>query len=135
MRIPVTAELKAGLDGTKRLAVTICAASRKQVWTEDGFKSSFGKARETAGIVNRTFHDLRGTAVTRLAVAGCTVPEIATITGHDLKTVEDILSKHYLGRVQALGDSAIAKLEKHRARTSAVNGAVNGSDDQSTNTA
>jgi len=34
------------------------------------------------------------------------VPEIATITGHDLKSVEAILSKHYLGRVQELGKSA-----------------------------
>jgi integrase len=128
VRIPVTAELKAALDATRRVAVTICATSRKQVWTSDGFRASFTKAKEAAAITGRTFHDLRGTAVTRLAVAGCTVPEIATITGHDLKTVETILSKHYLGRVQALGDSAIAKLEKHRAGTPTVNGPVNGSD-------
>ncbi len=117
VRIPVTAELKAVLDATKRVAVTICATSRKQSWTSDGFRASFTKAKEASGIDGRTFHDLRGTAVTRLALAGCTVPEIATITGHDLKTVETILSKHYLGRVNALGESAIAKLEKHRAGT------------------
>lgn len=127
VRIPVTADLKVELDRTKRTAVTICATSRAQSWTSDGFKSSWAKAKEAAGIKNRTFHDIRGTAVTRLAVAGCTVPEIATITGHDLKTVEEILSKHYLGRVHALGESAIAKLEKHAARTRPVNGAVNGS--------
>jgi len=135
VRIPVTAELKAALDATKRLAVTICATSRKQSWTSDGFRASFTKAKEAAGIEGRTFHDLRGTAVTRLAVAGCTVPEIATITGHDLKTVETILSAHYLGRVQALGDSAIAKLEKHRAGTPNVNGGVNGSGGKAANDA
>jgi integrase len=123
--VPVTADLKAELDGTKRIAVTICATSRGQSWTTDGFKSSWAKAKDAAGIKNLTFHDVRGTAVTRLAIAGCTVPEIATITGHDLKTVEDILSKHYLGRVQALGESAIAKMEKHTAGTKAVNGPVN----------
>jgi integrase len=127
VRIPVTAELKAALDATRRVAVTICATSRKRAWTGDGFRASFTKAKEAAKIEGRTFHDLRGTAVTRLAVAGCTVPEIATITGHDLKTVETILSAHYLGRVQALGDSAIAKLEKHNAGTPSVNAIVNGS--------
>lgn len=127
VRIPVTADLKAALDATKRVAVTICATSRNQAWTGDGFRASFTKAKADAKIEGRTFHDLRGTAVTRLAIAGCTVPEIATITGHDLKTVEENLSKHYLGRVHALGESAIAKLEKHRAGTKAVNGHVYGS--------
>ena len=133
VRIPVTAELKAALDATRRVAVTICATSRRQTWTGDGFRASFTKAKDAAGIKGRTFHDLRGTAVTRLAVAGCTVPEIATITGHDLKAVETILSKHYLGRVQALGDSAIAKLEKHRSGTPSVNGPVNGSGGKAAN--
>ena len=62
------------------------------------FCASFTTAPDAAKIEGRTFHDLRGTAVTRLALAGCTVPEIATITGDDLKTVETILSKHCLGR-------------------------------------
>jgi integrase len=59
-----------------------------------------------------TFHDLRGTAVTRLALAGCTEAEIATITGHSLHGVRAILDSHYLNRDPALGESAIRKLEK-----------------------
>ena len=52
------------------------------------------------------FHDLRGTAVTRLALAGCTVPEIAAITGHSLKDVEAILDAHYLGgRFEPVGEA------------------------------
>ena len=35
--------------------------------------------------------------MTRLAEAGCEVPEIATITGHLPKEVEVILDAHYLG--------------------------------------
>jgi integrase len=57
-----------------------------------------------------TFHDLRGTAVTRLAIAGCTEPEIATITGHSLGDVRSILDA-YLHRDKALAESAIRKLE------------------------
>ena len=35
--------------------------------------------------------DLRDTAVTWLARAGCTVPEIRSITGHDPRTIYSIL--------------------------------------------
>src|ERR1039457_1686238 len=41
-------------------------------------------------------HDLRGSAVVRLALAEATVPQIATFTGHSLKEVEAILDAHYL---------------------------------------
>ena len=53
--------------------------------------------------------DLRDTAVTWLARAGCTVPEIAAITGHAHGSVTQIL-KHYLARHPELGDTAIAKM-------------------------
>jgi hypothetical protein len=49
--------------------------------------------------------------VTRLALAGCTEPEIATITGHSLSGVRSILDRHYLHRDVALAESAIRKLE------------------------
>lgn len=58
-----------------------------------------------------TFHDLRGTAVTRLALAGCTEGEIATITGHSVRGGRAIMDVHYLNRDPALGESAIRKLE------------------------
>jgi integrase len=63
------------------------------------------------GVVGVTFHDLRATAVTRLAIAGCTEAEIATITGHSSRSVRAILDTHYLARDPALGESAIRKLE------------------------
>jgi integrase len=80
-------------------------------WTEDGFRSSWAKACKAAGIVGVTFHDLRGTAVTRLALAGCSAIEIATLTGHSLRDVGAILDAHYLNRDPALAESAIRKLE------------------------
>ena len=58
------------------------------------------------------FNDLRGTAVTRLALVGCTEAEIAAITGHSLRDVRSILDAHYLHRDPALADSAITKLER-----------------------
>ena len=64
-----------------------------------------------AGISEVTFNDLRGTAVTRLALVGCTEAEIASITGHSTRDVRSILDAHYLHRDQALAESAIRKLE------------------------
>jgi hypothetical protein len=40
-------------------------------------------------------HFHRWTAVTRLALVGCTEAEIAAITGHSLRDVRSILDAHY----------------------------------------
>jgi integrase len=109
--IPVGAPLKALLDQIAKVSTIILTNQRKRPWTEDGFRSSWRKACIAAGIIDRTFHDLRGTAVTRLAIAGCTEAEIATITGHSLADVRTILDAHYLHRDPALAESAIRKLE------------------------
>jgi hypothetical protein len=45
-----------------------------------------------------------------LAEAGCTLPEIVSITGHSLRRAQDILEK-YLARTSKLAESAIAKFE------------------------
>jgi integrase len=110
--VPVGALLKAALDATPKRSTIILTTSDGKPWTSDGFRASWGKACKAVGIVGVTFNDLRGTAVTRLAIAGCTEAEIATITGHSLRGVHAILDSHYLSRDQALGESAIRKLEK-----------------------
>jgi integrase len=112
--IPVlSADLRAVLNVMPRVSPMMLTNSRGTPWTSDGFRTSWGKAAKQAGIVDLTFHDLRGTAVTRLAEAGCTTPEIGSITGHSLKAVEGILDR-YLSRTKGLALSAITKLEKHR---------------------
>jgi len=92
--------------------LTILVNSNGAPWTTDGFRNSWRKACKNAGVAGVTFHDLRGTAITRLAIAGCTVPEIATITGHTLQDVAAILDRHYLNPDSQLADNAIRKLEK-----------------------
>ena len=123
VRVRVTPELKAIIDGLPRVSPVMLTSREKRPWTSDGFRTSFGRACVKAKVEGLTFHDLRGTAVTRLALAGCTVPEIAAITGHSLKVVARMLDEHYLGERAELAESAILKLET---RTQAVNGAVNG---------
>lgn len=115
--IPVGSPLKAALDVAVRHP-TVLATIEGKAWTSDGFHASWRKACAKAGVAGVTFNDLRGTAVTRLALAGCTEAEIATITGHAMRDVRSILDAHYLNRDPALAESAIRKLE---ARTKVPN--------------
>src|SRR5215471_19346846 len=109
--IPVGVPLKSMLEATRRRATVVLVNSEGQPWTSDGFRASWRKACAAAGVVGVTFHDLRGTAVTHLALAGCTDAEIATLTGHSLRDVHAILDAHYLNRDPALAESAVRKLE------------------------
>lgn len=118
--IRVGAPLKAMLDATPKKAVTILTTTRGASWTEGGFRASWRKACKAAGVEGVTFHDLRGTAVTRLAIAGCTVPEIGAITGHKMPHVTAILGA-YLSRDPALSESAIRKLEAYTKGTNSPN--------------
>jgi integrase len=110
--IRVGIPLKEVLDSTPKRSTIILTNSDGKPWTSDGFRASWRKACAAAGVRGVTFHDLRGTAVTRLALVEATEPEIATITGLSLQGVRAILDAHYLNRDPALGDSAIRKLEK-----------------------
>jgi integrase len=110
--ILVGAPLKAALDAAPRRSPVILTNREGRPWTSDGFRASWRKARLVAGVHGVTFHDLRGTAITRLALVGATEAEIANITGHSLRDVYAILDTHYLARDPALGESAIRKLER-----------------------
>jgi integrase len=110
--IPVGAPLKRALNAAVKRCTIILTTTEGNPWTPDGFRTSWRKACKRAGIVGVTFNDLRGTAVTRLALAGCTEAEIATITGHTLRDVRSILDAHYLHRDPALAETAIRKLER-----------------------
>jgi len=117
VKIPVVGILKEVLDeeAASKKSTTILTNTRGRSWTSDGFKTSWGKAAKAAGVVGRTFHDLRGTAVTRLALAGCEVSEIAAITGHSIKDAASILDTHYLGGRFELAEQAMTKLVAHQA--------------------
>jgi integrase len=133
--IPVAEPLKAALDAelaarkTAKVAplktdeVTVCLNSEGEPWREgrdgfNGFISSFKKAKAKAGIEGVNFSDLRGTAVTRLALAGCSVPEICAITGHSHAEANAILEAHYLHRDPQIAWNAIRKLEAFTASIS-----------------
>jgi integrase len=110
--IPVGGPLKTMLDATPRVCPVIVTTSEGRPWGTNSFQVGWARACGRVGVVGLTFHDLRGTAITRLALAGCTEAEIAAISGHSLRSVHAILDSHYLSRDPALGETAIRKLEK-----------------------
>jgi integrase len=118
--IPVAKALKANLDNTKRKGPLILTNLSGKPWTSDGFRTSWGKLCTKAGINGLTFHDLRGTAVTKLARAGAKIAEIASITGHTFNDVSTILERHYIGDRASLAASGMKKLERKEARTRTV---------------
>ena len=93
--IPLTGTFGAIIDGIPKRAVTILTNSRGLPWTESGFRASWSKAFNETSLSDLHFNDLRGTAVINLADAGCSIPEIASITGHKLKSVHGILERYW----------------------------------------
>jgi integrase len=112
--IRVIDPLRTLLAETKKRGPFICTNTRGKPWTSDGFKTSWGKACKRAGVDEVTFHDLRGTAITRLAMAGATSHEISGVTGHGIADVDAMLDRHYLGERAALGDRAMHKLAVYK---------------------
>ena len=83
-------------------------------WAEDTYRHEFAAVRKAAAKACPSvadFHDqdLRDTAVTWMALAGSTIPEITSVTGHSPETAHSIL-KHYLARHPEMADAAIRKM-------------------------
>jgi integrase len=110
VRVPCTKALKATLDAAQRRAAVMLTTKTGLPFKKRYFADQFEATCKVAGITDLHFHDIRGTTVTMLAEAGCTLPEIVSITGHTLRRAQDILDR-YLARTSKLAESAIAKFE------------------------
>ena len=113
--IPCTTTLLSVLKSAKERAsgAYILTNRDDRPWSRDALKKAWRTAFKASGIEDDLhFNDLRGTAVTMLAEAGCTIPEIASITGHSLRSATRILEV-YLSRTKALATAAIVKLNEH----------------------
>lgn len=106
--IRVAPPLKAHLDSLTKQGPLMVVRDNGHPWTEGGFETAFRKAVARLGYGRLLFHGLRHTAATRLAEAGCSVFQIAAVTGHkDLHTV-----RRYTKRAEQkkLADSAMAQV-------------------------
>jgi integrase len=121
IQTPCTAALRRMLDGMERVSTLILTTKTGQSFKARYFAATWDKAMTKAGLqsvvlpgseelVDLHFHDLRGTAVTLLSEAGSTPQQIATITGHSLKTIHRILER-YLARTRGLAEQAIFNFE------------------------
>lgn len=118
--IPCTKALRAMLDGMDRTSVLILTSPTGKPFTARNFGRQWEAAFAAAGLQGSDLHfnDLRGTAVTLLAQAGCTVPQIAAITKHSLQSATRILEV-YLDPNRHLAEQAITLLENVPATDSA----------------
>ena len=121
VKIPCTQNLKSMLERMPRVSEYVLTTRTGQPFKIRYFSKLWHDAMIEADIaeialegleqkVALHFNDLRGTAITLLSEAGCTPQEIATITGHSLKYVNNILEK-YLARTAGLARRAIEKFE------------------------
>ena len=102
--------LRRMLDSMERVSPLILTTKTGQSFKKRYFAELWKAATEAAGLTEVHFHDLRGTAVTMLSEAKCSPQEIATFTGHSLKTVATILDR-YLARTRVLAEQAIFNWE------------------------
>ncbi len=130
IQIPCTKALRRMLDGMHHASPLIVTTKTGRAIKARYFNTLWDRTMTKAGLQSVTlpgteepvelhFHDLRGTAVTLLSEAGCTPQQIATITGHSLKTVMLILER-YLARTSGLAEQAIFNFE-HSPRTKFAN--------------
>ncbi len=92
--IPVTPALRALLAEIPRKSPVILTSFAGRPWTGSGLDTAFGRARDRAGIKDLHWHDLRGTAVTRLAATRLTLRDIARIIGWSEARVEAIMARY-----------------------------------------
>ena len=113
--IPCTKALRSLIDSLPRRGALIFTTATGRAWQKRYVARHFETARVKAAevlpeVAELHFHDTRGTAITMLAEAGASVPEIAAITGHSYRAINSILEK-YLPRTKHLAEMAMAKLE------------------------
>lgn len=119
--IPCTQTLRDMLDGmdhtTARIITTRTGKPFEKrhfcrLWKQTVLQAGLSQIAQPGVAEPRTprFHDIRGTTVTILSVAGSSPQQIAAITGHSLRHVTSILER-YLARPRTLAEEAISKWE------------------------
>jgi len=121
IEIPCSTALRQMLDGMERVSPIILTTKTDRPFKKRYFLRCWTRAMKKAGLesvqfpnfdkrVKLHFHDLRGTTVTLFSESGSNTQQIATITGHSLKTVHQILER-YLARTKGLAEQAILNFE------------------------
>lgn len=106
--IPVTPRMEFVLEAASDELVLTNAKGHQ--WSEQWLSKAIGKARQAAGLRDDLrLYDARGSAATRLVLAGATIHEIAQHMGWSVKTASYMVEK-YAALDPVLADSVRAKL-------------------------
>lgn len=100
--IPLTPAAKELLKEVPTKSPVVLTNTRGKPWTKDGLKTMVRDARVAAGITGLRLNDLRGTAVTRMFLAGSPKRDLALIFGWAEEAVDELLTKYCSGDAVAL---------------------------------
>ncbi len=110
--VSISADLQKVLDAAPRgRAVTILTRPDGLPWDPkgNGFRAAWRDACKAAGVSGVTFHDLRGTFVTRSLSKGWTTQEVAMSTGHSLRDLASLDTYADRGTVAEASAARITK--------------------------
>jgi integrase len=110
--VPITHPLRALLAqiGRKDVGVVL-TSSFGEAWSFSGLQTAMQRRKAEVGIKGLRWHDLRGTAATRLIRAGLSVDDVAVILGWDRKQVEAL---SYYVTAEAVAEGMLARLDAAR---------------------
>ncbi|TVP94061.1 MAG: hypothetical protein EA338_13150 [Roseinatronobacter sp.] len=122
--LPCTSQLKQALDSIPRQCPYILARADGRPWftakNDKELSKQWTAQTKRCGLYAEDeaerleLGDLRGTAVTLMAEAGCTVPQIVAVTGHTLESATRILER-YMARTSRMAEAAILHFENAKA--------------------
>ena len=113
--VPAHPVLRDHLDGLPRSPTSLTIVTyRGRPVKYLRFNERFRRIAELAQI-DAQARDLRRTAMVRMAEAGATVPQIASVSGHSIEATQRILET-YLPRNRDLAEIAITRLAEYKRR-------------------
>jgi integrase len=110
---PATKKLRERIDAAAVPGQSIVKAKKGGRHERQKFNQDFVRVRKEAGLDHCIFMQLRHTAITHLARAGCSHVEIAAISGHTDRSVAAMMRK-YLPRDSEVARNAVQKRENAR---------------------
>jgi integrase len=111
--IPIIDELRTAIDAMPTDHMTFLTTSRGKPFTPAGFTNYFREQCREAGLaVGLSAHGLRKAMCRRLAEAGCSANEIASISGH--QTLSEVERYTKAADQQRMARTAVERLKNDR---------------------
>ncbi len=115
LAVPLHPALLAEMAGWTKTAVTVLTTAKGTPWDRDGLTMAVMRHMEGIGRKGLNIHGLRKLAAVRLADAGCSIHEIAAITGHASLSQVALYTKE-ADQVR-LAKAAVLRLQKNQSET------------------